>query len=370
MYLFKHKCYKKAIVFYKIFAVTQYYTARGKINRMGINTHTHDEYVKNDREAFRASATRALKLFGPEDRERARSLAYKRATTAGVAKAWDEQLEPLFSDLEAKRNDPKFKKYLIKALSLSDLGADKAIDTLVNERKKSLLDEVLDNLYPATGGERPPQRKAAEKFLSEPPAIINDFFGRYTDYLQALDLAKKHSVLLCDPYATWLERQRAALAINKERAKTAQNEDARLEEIAIQLDKLTIDQDGLLARIVAMGWDFVTILDLRDKYEKQVSALADTERKSPTKRLKLFEKVTSNFRDGQAELLAEAQDAHTLSQLRAINEDVYNLLLEIFDLPAGERARLLQDIQRHTRLSQERDLILLIQRNREQFLSK
>jgi hypothetical protein len=337
------------------------------MNFMGITDHSTEDFIKTDREAFRAQATDALKCFTPQDREIATSLETAHTTADNVLRAWTEQIEPIHHDLEQKRGDARFKKTLIRNIGFGDSDADKAIDHLVDERKRQLLAEVLHNLYPH---EHAQQHQAAHTLLSQPDAAINDFFSRYTDFVQSVRAAEKYDVLLCDPHGSWLERQRAAIQINKERQKLSQNEDTRLEEIAHQLDTLTKDPESLVGQIVAKDWNFIIILDLRAKYQKHVDSLLKADEKSPTKRLKLFERVTQSFRDREAEKLTTAQHTRSLKALRAINEDIYDLLLEIFDLDATKRNRLLLDIQRHTRLTQERDLMLLIQRNREQFLSE
>ena len=336
---------------------------------MGIDNHTLEEFIKTDREAFRAQATDALRSFTPSDRELAASLETEHTSTDDVLRAWTEQIEPIHQDLEEKRSDARFKKTLIKALGFGDGDADRAIDYLIDERKQSLLDEVLGNLYPIHDGEPPFQHSYAQNLLSESDTDINDFFSRYIDFIRAVDASEKHKVLLCDPHSSWLERQRTAIQINKERQRTVQDEDGRLEEIEHQLEKIARDPDSLVGQIISKEWNFITILDLRSKYQKHVDGLSKEDLKNPNKRLKLFERVTQSFRDHEAEKLTKAHDTQSLKALRKINEDVYDLLLEIFDLDTTKRNRLLLDIQRHTRLSQERDLILLIQRNREQFLS-
>ncbi|MDN5275070.1 MAG: hypothetical protein JWP06_971 [Candidatus Saccharibacteria bacterium] len=336
---------------------------------MGIDNHALEEFIKTDREVFRAQATDALRLFTPDDRELAASLQTEHTSTDDILRAWAEQIEPIHQDLEQKRSDTRFKNSLIKALGFGDGDADRALDYLIDERKQSLLDEVLGNLYPSHDGEVPFQRHNAQNLLAGSDTDINDFFSRYIDFSQAIDASEKHHVLLCDPHSSWLERQRTALQINKERQRTSQDEDTRLEEIEHQLEKIAHDPESLVGQIVAKEWNFITILDLRSKYQKHVDGLSKDDLKNPNKRLKLFERVTQSFRDREAEKLTKSHGTQSLKALRKINEDVYDLLLEIFDLDATKRNRLLLDIQRHTRLSQERDLILLIQRNREQFLS-
>ena len=337
---------------------------------MGIDNHITEEFIKTDREAFRAWATDALRLFTPDDRERAASLETAHTTTDSILRAWTEQIEPIHHDLEQKRTDTRFKSSLIKALGFGDNEADQAIDYLIDERKQSLVDEVLDNLYPVENGESPFQRNYAQDLLSQSDTTINDFFSRYIDFARATDASEKFDVLLCDPHGSWLERQRAAIQINKERQRTVQHEDTRLEEVEQQLEQITKDPESLVGQIIAKNWNFITILDLRAKYQKHVDALSKEDHKNPNKRLKLFERVTQSFRDHEAEELTRAHKTQSLKALRTINEEVYDLLLEIFDLDNTKRNKLLLDIQRHTRLAQERDLILLIQRNREQFLSE
>lgn len=336
---------------------------------MGINDHTLEELIKTDREAFRAQAMSALKLFPLRDRERAVNLETPHTRADDVLRVWVEQIEPIHQDLDLLSSDAKFKKSLVKAVGFSDGDADQAIDYLIESRKRSLLNEVLSNLYPIHEHQIPEQQHAARALLTLPGAEINDFFSRYIDFVQALEAAQKYDVLLCDPFGSWLDRQRAAIQINKERQRLMQDEDARLDEIDRQLGSLSQNGESLVGQIVAMNWNFSTILDLRAKFQKHISALPKDERKNPTKQLKLFERVTQNFRDGETEKLAGALKQHSLRSLRKIHEEIYNLLLEIFDLSSTKRTRLLEDIQRYTKLTQERDLILLIQRNREQFLA-
>lgn len=335
---------------------------------MGINDHTAEELIKTDREAFRAQAMGTLKAFPPDDRERAVNLETPHTRADDVLRAWAEQIEPIYQDLDSLKSDTKFKKILIKAIGFSDSDADTAIDSLIEDRKRSLMNEVLSNLYPLHEHQTPKQQHAARALLSLPDTQINDFFSRYIDFVRALEAAQKYDVLLCDPFGSWLERQRTAIQINKERQRLIQDEDVRLDEIERQLSALSEGGASLVGQIIAMNWNFSTILDLRSKFQKHVSALTSEAHKDASKQLKLFERVTQNFRDSESERLAGTLKQHSLRSLRKTNEDIYNLLFEIFDLSSAKRARLVEDIQRYTKLTHERDLILLIQRNREQFL--
>ena len=336
---------------------------------MGIIDYSSEERIQKDREQFRAEATDALKCFPLEDRETAASMETNHVKTSDVLKVWSQQIAPIFADLDAKQNEARFRQTIIRNIGFSEHDAEQAIAAMVTRRKDSLLREVLDNLYHVDLHDVTYQRDFAEEFLNRSESDIQDFMFRYGEFILAVDMSEKHNITLIDVHSRWLERQRSALAVHKERQQIVQDEDTRLQEIEIILDRLTKSTDSLLGRIVAKNWNFSTILELRDKYQKQIDDLSKTDKKSPSKKLKLFEKVTASFRDRETERLADRETASNLKELRALNEDIYSLLLEVFDLNTGERTRLLTDIEKYTRLSKERDMLLLIQRNREQFLS-
>lgn len=335
---------------------------------MGISKkYTDDEFIQTDRESFRRAASEALRRFTPEDREAAASLESEHVVTADVLRVWFEQLEPLFRDLEAKRTDTKLRNSLKRHLGYADHQAEAAIDVMVDEREQQLLDEVISNLYHTDLEATEYQRGYAEEFLIQPPETIAAFSDRYSDFIEAVDASEKHQVALLDAHGSWLERQRAASAISKERQKLIEDEDNRLAEIDAQLSRLTAKENDLTAYVIKHDWDYSTVLDLFQKYHKKVEALKESDHKNPTKRLKLFESVTSKFRDHEAGRLAHERSAHSLKQMKAVSEEVYSRLLEIFDLPARERSRLSSDIERYSRLSQERDVIQVIQQNRRRF---
>lgn len=335
---------------------------------MGIKNYTSDDYIRNNRESFRAEATEALRRFTPDDRERAASLETEHVLTSDVLKIWFEQLEPMVRVLDEQKNDSRFVKSLQKRFGFSEHAAEDAVARLALDRKNQLLDEVLTNLYHADI-ESDYQRAYAEEFLNEEPSEIERFSDDYSDFIEALDAAEKHAIAVFDPYGSWLERQRAALAVNRERARSLEDEEERLSEIDAQLEHLTTPSDSLVAYVIQHNWDYARVLDLYEKYHKKVTALSETDHKNPAKRLKLFERVTADFRDRESARLAERNNAHSLSDMKKLSEQVYARLLEIFDLPTRERQHFLNDIRRYARLSQERDLIQTVRANRKRFLA-
>lgn len=327
---------------------------------------TTDDYIAAHREEFRAEATEALKRFTPDDRELAASLTTQYATVDDVLKAWTEQIEPMYRDLEAKRSDVRFRKSLMTHVGFHENDATRMVDHIVEVRKQSLLDEVLDNVYHSDIEEPPYQREYALNLLSQPMNEVESFKQRYEQFFEALDGAEQHNITLCDPHGSWIERQKTAMLVNKERQQTAKEEDERLETIDINLQTLTT-HDPLLRVILDKKISIVHLLDLASKYNKQLDSLPDEKQKSSTDRLQLFERVTAPFRMQEVERIASSHHIHNLKSLSVVQSEISDILLEVCSATPTHRNRLLLDVQRHTRLTQERDLILLIQRNREHF---
>lgn len=87
------------------------------------------------------------------------------------------------------------------------------------------------------------------------------------------------------------------------------------------------------------------------------------------RRVRLRSPYRRRLRGKEAERAVERTKRTGLRDLQRIHEAIYELLLEIFDQSNAQRNYLLLEIQKHHKLRQERDLILLVQRNREHFIS-
>jgi hypothetical protein len=325
-----------------------------------------DTTIALDREGFRAEATNALRQFTPEDRATAEAMETDTITSANILKAWATMYAPICRELDELAVDKRFRQYIVRHVKFSESEAEASIGILLDGRKSTLLDEVLATIY--HDEILVDQRQNAAEFMKKPESYVSGYMDRYTQFIEALEASKKHDIMLCDPHASWLERQRQALQIHKQQAETGRNEDARLKEIEQTMNRMEDDEDSLLGRIVERAWNFVSVLELYRKYKKQLDSLNSEKAQNASARLRLFEKTTASFREEQTEVIANASGSTTLHAVRAIGEDVYNLLLEIFDLSNTARNKLLVDIERYSKLRNERDLILLIQKNREHFL--
>ena len=327
-----------------------------------------DTLIRDNREEFRALGTHALDAFPTDDREIAASMTTKYASIDTVLAAWTEQIAPMYRQLDQKQTDSRLKKSLINHFGFHDNDAQRMIETMIDARKQSLLQEVLDNVYHSDIEEPPYQREHAAEFLMQSASEIEDFKERYTDFVEAIEAAERHDIILCDPYASWVERQRAVIAINKERQQVSADETKRLSDIDKELEHLQTS-DPLLSEILRRHMSLVHLLDLTTKYQKRLEQLKKAS-DNPASRLKIFEQTVSDFRDDEVQRIARSHHAHTLATLSTIQSEISAILLQVCELSPTHRNSLLLHYQTYTRLSQERDLISLIQRNRVRFFEQ
>ena len=333
--------------------------------------NTIDETESINIEAVRAEATDALARFTPEDRKFATDIGVKNINLLDLADDWSTKLKDLFEELEATSSQPKIRTYLAKHFSFTEKDVEPVIDGIIETRQLQALEATISKRFRDAGFDHSePHIRLVDFLLLEPIGIIDAFFDRARAYYGALKAADDHNITLCDPHGSWLERQRAAMQIQKERSAMAQSETDRLQDIAEEISRIQDDRDSTISRVIAMDWDYPRVLVLHDKYRDQVAKLKKADRENPTKIIRIFEKVTKDFRENQTERLTKRTHTRSLKGIRDIQEGIYDLLLELFDLSDNQRAHIDKQVKSYTSLRQERDMILLLQRNREHFLSQ
>lgn len=326
--------------------------------------------AETDSEAFRAEATAAMQAFTPDDREYVVQMLSDTVTIEKALQAWSLKLRPERERLLKKRTDRAFCATLQRNIGFTEDQAREEIEYMIDERLELLLDETVDSLYPLEEGDPPhslsTQRAYALHFFSQTDEDIADFQRRYEYYQNYTHVAHAHRITVCDPYAPWLERQRCALQIRREREQTREEEESRLLTIDTELQELGNEHQGLVAQIMRKEWDFEKLTALREKYDKRVAALS-ARHATPVKKLKIFDDIVRNFRDKEVERLAAEVAKPSLQKLRELADEVDRLMLQFFDLSAKDEKSLLADLKRSRSLVQEKEMIMLIRKNRTAF---
>ena len=321
-----------------------------------------DEYVKSqlliNREAFRAKNVERLRMFTVADRNLCRDLDTISVPFNEFLQIFRDQVAPTIKMLETKHSSKTIRTYLMKNLGLGGLSMDLAANYLIAARRNQIITDFIAKI----GGQSNENR--LRNLLNRPIDELLDLFERYHDYRQALDISEQYGLALVDPRASWLKRRRMQKSAKRDQRQIARRERESLRQIERRIANL-FNENRLLADTVDKNWSLVEVLSLYHQYQKCLDKAKDS---SPSTKIEIFEEVTSEFRRNNIETLAAGNDKLSLKELRALGANVYNLLLEVFDMDNTGRNRLVVGLRTYSELINEREQLLIARRNREDFL--
>lgn len=329
------------------------------------------EATKN-RELFRLHATQAYQQFTPHNRRNIALLETSDVTAYGFFTLWSQRTLPALEELDEHIQDPAFRNNFAAAFLLDQAATTEKIDALVIQRRNELHNELLDVLYcePVNETQAAKARVHACTLLAMPAMALQDLMHQYETYMLYRMVASMYEIPVTDPHSSWLARRKTNKQIRKDREQVEANERAKLSAIDTQLDALFGSYNGLIKKMLDKDWNLITIISLRNTYEKRLKLLPAADAKKSIKRLALFEKVTKTFRDEQIELLANTGEAKaTLATTRSIAQEIDNLLLTIFDLPNVDKNRLLILTKQARELTDQRNQLLSNRAERNLFIT-
>lgn len=322
-------------------------------------------FAAEDREGFRLNAQKALAAYTPSDRALVNKLCAPHLTAYDVCATWKTRLLPLATELDAQLATPTFHRALSKHLLLDEPTALHTASELVNDRLQATREQLLQELYPLTGKKDglSRQRQTARQLFTLPLADVDSFSTRYTASLLHKEVAVLHSIDVLDSHISWWQRRKTAHRIKRERKQTIRQEDVRLQSIEQRRVELQGSYDNLMGTITGKGWDLITIIGLRQLYEKQLKHLSDMD---ASKHLALFNKITKTFRTRHLESLSPTQ----LFAAHALDNEASALLLHIFQLSTPDKNQLLLISKELRELTDEKENILKARTHREKILQE
>lgn len=307
-----------------------------------------------DREGFRLISTNISTNYSSIDRKIIQRLSTHGVNSYNLLEQWFAEIQPQLRALDNQRSKSNLQTALTRHLHITKPDAQQLTDTLVTQQQANITNQFIDSFLPA------PKKSITvlNELLSEPYTTVAALRERYATYLVYTEAARRADIVIYDPYSHWTVRRQATHRIKKERKHTEILECDRLCRIDEQVTRLFATYDGLLGKIIERDWDLIVILSLKNKYERLVHTLPNSETKSPTKRLAAFEKITRAFREEQVEKLAQLDAPQgTLRSTRLIAESVDELLLQIFDLTNTQKNRLLVLTKEARELIDEKEAI-------------
>lgn len=340
----------------------------------------HEDVIKEltelatiDRENFRLNATKAYQNYSPKDRLTINRLETDDTSAYTLLTQWQSSLRPLLDELTINSTKAAFSKDIAKYLLLNLQIASRKVDELVSSRRLQTLEDFLYQLYPLPTDQGKDKlaksRSYARNLLSQPDTEIEDLKNKHIAFLLHHTVAIAESIAVADVHASWPRRRRTIKYVIAERKKTATSERHRLRSIEERLEQLKTTHNDTLGELLERDWDLIVVISLRNQYEKRIASLSADERKSPLKRLVIFEEVTKEFRDEQVNRLAQNDPAqNSLAAARRFAETTDALLLRVFDLTNEQKNQLLVFTKEARKLEKERDAIIEGRAHRQQVL--
>lgn len=325
-------------------------------------------------ETFRTEASKAYCDFTPNERALLNGIKTDDIAGYNVLAAWHDQLKPLYHILHSSLSDKTFRESIVKNLVLDKEETQSRIDRLITDRKSEILHNFIFDIYPIVNNKRKDiykkQRERVKNLLSQPESEIEQIRDHQINYILYKGAASQNHITVVDPYTSLFKRIKARKCIHTERKKTLAYENNRLSYITERLRELSAMNGGLLVSFLDKKWDLIVVLDLRNRYEKEITKLSPNDKKDAIKRLAIFDAKTHEFKKEQIEKIAISSDQVSLETTRTITKDIDALLLRIFDLTTIQKNQLLLCTKEYRELTQEQSAILQTQNNRYTAISK
>ncbi|MDQ5982298.1 MAG: hypothetical protein QG549_295 [Patescibacteria group bacterium] len=314
--------------------------------------NTLSDLALTDRELFRTQATSVLRGINRTERESLKRLETENLSAYDVLILWYDNLSPVQKTLKSKLTNKAFRSIIKNNLLLDESIVDTKIQDLIDTRLEEVLVSFLHEHYPHKSA----ALRYAERLLHNSDHDLNKLLSILTEFILYKIVAKENNIIVLDPHASIIKRISCRIRIAFERKKTIQNRNERLSYITRRQSTLLATNNGILAEILDKEWDLVTVISMRNQYEKRVNALPKTDN-TAIKRLAIFEKITQQFRDDYIEKTASKKVSLELT--RKLSEEVDTLLLKIFDLSNVQKNQLLICSKEYRELKAEHKSILV-----------
>lgn len=325
-----------------------------------------------DLELFRIKAAKSFKVFNKTERRMLSRITPKGMHSYQIMAAWDDSLRVIIEKLEQKRRDDSFKKSIVKNLVLNEGETKSKIERIISEREREVVEQFLELIY--NNNRRRDryrkERKYARRLFMTPNSRVATLKEHQVDYMLFREIAYSNKIAVVDSNDWFLKRMITRLQIWRERKNTIKLEDERINFIDNRVASLNMASDGIVREIMEKDWDLVSVIALRNRYEKKIKNLPKEDSKNAVKRLAIFDQETSQFREEQALKIALNSDQASLETTRQITRDVDALLLRIFDLTNIQKNQLVLQIREYRELTEEQDSIRDRRIKREKALKK
>ena len=194
-------------------------------------------------------------------------------------------------------------------------------------------------------------RRTAQALVDTGDQAVAHDVERFVNYHLYRMVARQRNVVVVDRHANLLIRMVQHMRARRQTRKLVRAARRRLASIDTELFATEQLHNGLVARLFSLGIDLIEVLAARHEYEKALEKMSAAARKSPTKKLELYEKKTASIRSAY---LDSVPGLAGLKDVQKAAKEIDDALLKVFDFDMQQCNDLMRALKRYRTLTRER----------------
>ena len=298
---------------------------------------------------FRAEARRAYANYARQQRRIAKRLKTPEATTLDFYTAWRDQYMARIQRITAAVQTGKLDKMLTRVLLLPDDASVKQLtQALIEIRTVCERQALVNAVYSAR---RKRARRTAQALVDTGAQAVAHTIDKFVSYYLYRTVARQRNIAVVDRHANVFVRVAQHICAHWQIRQLARAARRRLASIDTELFATEQLHDGLVARLFSLGIDLIEVLAARHEYEKALEKMSAAARRSPTKKLELYEKKTASIRSAY---LDSVPGLAGLKDVQKAAKEIDDALLKVFDFDMQQCNDLMRALKRYRALTRER----------------
>ena len=298
---------------------------------------------------FRAEARQAYANYARQQRRIAKRLKTPEVTAFDFYMAWRDRYMARMQRITAAAQAGKLDKMLTRVLLLPDDASVKQLtQALIEIRTVCERQALVDTVYNI---HRKRARRTAQALVDMGDQAVAHDVERFVNYHLYRTVARQRNVVVVDRHANLLVRMIQRMRARRQTRKLVRAARRRLASIDTELFATEQLHNGLVARLFSLGIDLIEVLAARHEYEKALEKMSAAARKSPTKKLELYEKKTASIRSAY---LDSVPGLAGLKDVQKAAKEIDDALLKVFDFDMQQCNDLMRALKRYRTLTRER----------------
>ncbi len=298
---------------------------------------------------FRDEARRAYANYTRQQRRIAKRLKTPEVTAFDFYMAWRDRYMARMQRIMSAVQAGKLDKMLARVLLLPDDASVKQLtQALIEIRTVCERQALVDTVYNI---HRKRASRTAQALVDMGDQAVAHDIERFVNYHLYRTVARQRNVVVVDRHANLLVRMIQRMRARRQTRKLVRAARRRLAGIDTELFATEQLHNGLVARLFSLGIDLIEVLAARHEYEKALEKMSAAARKSPTKKLELYEKKTASIRSAY---LDSVPGLAGLKDVQKAAKEIDDALLKVFDFDMQQCNDLMRALKRYRTLTRER----------------